>query len=131
MPYVYSTITAPTKYCEYHPTPEGAASARIKRTVLINGGANLAPSNRGLSSVVLMTPRGAVTRVTDDELGFLENNAAFKRHRDRGFLAVEAKEKDINTVVSAGMNPQDESAPLTPRSKEVLGTAVAVTNPKK
>ena len=131
MPYVYSTITADTNYCEYHKSPEGAASARLKRSVTINGGANLAPVNRHLSSVVLMTPRGAVTQVTDEELDFLENNEAFKRHRARNFLAVESKAKDINVVVSAGMAPQDESAPITPKSKEVLGTAIPVVNTKK
>ena len=76
-----------------------------------------------------MTPRGVATRVTDEELEFLESLDAFKRHRDRGFLKVDKsnKEKDIASVV-VDMQKKDGSAPITPESKEFLRTATPVLN---
>lgn len=128
MPYIYSTITASTNYSKYRPSGPNAGSAVIERSVVIHGGANMAPQRDSKTQVVLMTPRGAVTRVSDEELSFLESVEAFRRHRDRGFLVVESKSQSIDKVVDAGMCPQDKSAPLTPKSKEVLGNAVAKLN---
>lgn len=128
MPYVYSTATASIAYSSYKPSGPHAGSAQIERSIVIRGGANLAPL-RDKSQVVLITPRGAVTKVTDEELAFLESLESFKRHKKRGFMAVEGKSQAIDKVVDAGMCPQDKSAPLTPKSKEVLGNAVAKVNP--
>jgi hypothetical protein len=128
MPYVYSTATASISYSKYKPSGPHAGSAQIERSIVIRGGANLAPL-RDKSQMVLMTPRGVVTKVTDEELAFLESVEAFQRHKKRGFIAVEGKSLAIDKVVEAGMCPQDKSAPLTPKSKEVLGNAVAKVNP--
>ena len=124
MPYVYSTATADINYCDYHPGPATEGSARLKRKVLIKGGANLAPLHGRL-----ITPRGMVTQVSEEELSFLQNNEAFKRHMAAGYMHVDKANKDPDKVAAAGMAPQDGSAPITPKSKEVLGTSVPVVPP--
>ena len=124
MPYVYSTATSDIRYTEYHKGPATESSARLKRTLLIKGGANLAPLT-GL----LITPKGVATKVTDEELDFLNSLESFKRHLTAGFMFVDKAEKDPNKVAAAGMASQDRSAPITPASKDVLGTAIPVTAP--
>ena len=124
MPYVYSTATSDIKYCAYHPGPETQASAKLKKTVLVRGGANLAPLTGRL-----ITPRGVVTQVSDEDLEFLLQNEAFIRHQKAGHMHVDKAAKEPDKVAAAGMNPQDLSAPITPKSKEVLGTAVPVVPP--
>jgi hypothetical protein len=127
MPFVYSTATGANKYVEYHPYNKNEASARIKRVIAtIAGGANLAPVAGNL-----VTPRGVATQVTDEQLKALMNCEAFKRHMEAGFMHVDdSKERrDPDKVVrDVGMNPKDGSAPLTPDSKEVLGTLKPVVN---
>jgi PBP1b-binding outer membrane lipoprotein LpoB len=76
------------------------------KTVKVNGGANIADKH-------LITPAGAVTEVSDDDLSFLKQNKMFNRMIDRGFIKVETKETKVEKVVS-DMTGRDESAPLVP-----------------
>lgn len=122
MPYVYSTATGGIDYVQYKPSSIHAASHQVLRKVSIAGGANLAPVQGRL-----VTPKGVATHVSDEELKFLMNDETFKRHMAAGFMYVDEKKMDADKVVrDKGMNPQDGSAPITPKSKEVLGTAVPV-----
>ena len=105
MPYVYSTLTADNQYTAYSKGGDGQPLA--ERAVLIKGGSNVADPN------TLLTPYGVPTKVTDDELEFLETIPAFRQHRDAGFLAV-SKDKVEAEVVAADMTLRDGSAPLTP-----------------
>lgn len=126
MPVVYSTATSDINYCDYWPGLATEASSRLKRKVLIKGGANLAPvAGR------LVTPLGMATIVSDDELAFLEVNSAFQRHIERGFMRVEKgnKSRDANVVAKDGMTPRDGSAPLTKDSKDYLKGATPVVTP--
>ena len=121
MPYVFCTATGGTDYCEYAPSNEHQASATIIRKVSIKGSANLAPlAGR------LITPYGAVTSVNDEELEFLERNESFIRHKKAGFIRVDKANLDPDKVAKEGMQAKDRSAPITPASKEVLGTATPV-----
>ena len=125
MPFVYSTATGSNKYVEYYPCDKNTPHAHIKRVIAeIKGGANLAPQEG-----VLITPKGAVTQVTDEQLKSLMECKAFLRHKAAGYMHVdEGKDrKDPDRVArDAGMNPKDGSAPITPESKDVLGTVKAV-----
>lgn len=105
MPYVYSTATNDGYYCDYE--EGGADLPTLKRKILIKGGAN-----RGGKG--LITPLGVGTRVTDEELEFLEKHEAFNRHKKRGFLTVvKAKKAPDADKVAKDMTEKDASAPLT------------------
>jgi hypothetical protein len=124
MPVVYSTSTNDTSYVQYYPAAKGEATARVKRRVTIRGGANLAPTRK--QSEQLITPTVGVTRVTQDELDFLESNYHFNLHKENKFIFVDkspsAGKREADQVMrSAGMNPRDGSAPLTPNSPECSG----------
>lgn len=113
MPHVYSTITNDTSYCHYE--KGGADLPVLKRKVTIKGGAT-----RGGKG--LITPHGVGTHVTDDELAFLENNEAFKRHQSRGFIMVHKTQKDANAVAQ-DMTPNDASSPKMVTAKAAEGSA--------
>jgi len=102
--YIYSTLTASQKYPLWD-TEKPNDMPRMKGYVLIRGGANLANKH-------FITPKGVVTKVTDDEFTILEQSPAFNRHVKRGFLKVEKKNIDIEKITS-GMEGHDDSAPLT------------------
>ncbi len=101
--YVYSTITNDTSYPEYKKT--GNDIQTVVKQVTIKGGAH-----RGGKG--LITPFGVSTKVTDEELAFLENHPAFKRHKERGFLKVVKTEKNVEAVVG-DMAHNDKSKQLS------------------
>jgi hypothetical protein len=82
----------------------------VEKTVTIQGGAKVA--NRGI-----VTPRGLVTHVTDEDLAHLEKNPVFKQHVENGYIKVERKEVNLDKVVD-NMEQEDESAPITPEYLE-------------
>ena len=106
---IYSTATADIEYVSYAPGKPTDAASKLTRRICIKGGANIAPLKGQL-----ITPRGAVTIVSDDVMNFLEQNEAFKRHQARGFMRVEkgSKPKDVD-MVAKSMTPQDASAAMT------------------
>ena len=116
MPYVYSTITNTTEYCEYKTDPEARQLPILLRKVAILGGS-------GVANKHMVTPRGVVTKVTDDELEFLKGNKAFQRHMARGFIRIDTAKIDAD-LVAADMTKGDDSAPKTPETiGEVPGGA--------
>lgn len=116
MPYVYSTATASGSYCHYEKVPSNPDNRgapghnKLLKKVTINGGANVATKH-------LVTPRGAVTEVSDEDLEFLMQHAAFKRHMEAGFLSVDKKKVDPDKK-ALDMTPEDDSAPVTPKDFE-------------
>ena len=97
--HIYSTISANQEYRGYN---EGKVKT-VKWKVMVEGGANIAGKN-------LITPKGVLTTVTDEEMGLLETDPTFKRHVDRGFITFEKKKVDIEDVVK-NMEKKDNSAP--------------------
>lgn len=103
--FIYSTLTSSTKYTNWSKGPGDLA----KRTgsVLIQGGTNVANKH-------LVTPRGVVTEVSEDQLKILQGDKSFQRHVARGFIKVERiKAETIEKGVS-DMVQRDPSAPLVP-----------------
>ena len=94
-----STISANQEYRGYN---EGKVKT-VKWKVVIKGGANLAGKN-------LITPKGVLTTVTDEEMGLLETDPLCKRHVDRGCITVKKKKIDVEDVVK-NMEKKDNSAP--------------------
>lgn len=106
MPYVYSTITNDTYYCEYFPSEKGAPR-NVKKKVLVKGGTGLATKH-------LVTPMGVVTNISDSDMDFLKSNAAFQRHMVAGFIKIDDKKVDPE-VVAADMEIGDGSSPIVPQ----------------
>jgi hypothetical protein len=103
--YIYSTLTGAVKYNTYA-QDDGAALPRVIRSVLIKGGANLADKN-------LVTPKGVMTEITEEQLADLREISVFQLHEKNGFIKIETSNRDIEKTVS-DMQARDESAPLTP-----------------
>lgn len=119
--YVYSTLAADVSYNHYVASeivkslipgvaPKATQVPRIEKSVLIKGGAGVAPA--GIRR--LETPLGVSTPVTDDELELLEKNDVFQLHVKNGYITVRRKKVDAEIVVADGMESRDVSAPVTP-----------------
>lgn len=110
MPFVFSTLTADQLYTVYQKQVSDGAPPVVDKQVFINGGANLA--NR-----VLVTPRGAVTEITDEQKKILLSCQAFLEHKKNGFVTIEDKKADVDDV-SENLIARDSSAPYTPADFE-------------
>lgn len=111
--YVYSTLSCPQRYVKWTEAAPGSVP-REERAILIQGGANVANRN-------LITPRGVVTEITDEEYALLKQNPLFNTHVTNGHIAVEERKADVDKVVS-GMESRSPDAPLTPGDFDVSGT---------
>lgn len=110
--YIFSTLTASQKYPIWVRT-KGHDIPRIDSYVLVHGGANL-------PSKVLVTPRGVMTTISDEEYDRLKDSPGFKQHVENGFLTVEDKPHDPDNVAGE-MQPKDTSAPTVPEDFEKAG----------
>lgn len=116
MYYVYSTATCPINYSVYSKNSSNDLGVVQKRpngkplTVTINGG-------HGVANKHFVTPRGAVTQVSDEDMEILLNDKNFKRHVDAGFMSYEKKEVAPEKKAK-DMADKDGSAPLTPKDFE-------------
>lgn len=106
--YVYSTLTSDNIYATYR--AGGNDVPAVEKKILIKGG-------HGVTTKHLLTPRGVVTSINDEELEHLNANPVFRQHVDGGFLVVEKKKVDPE-VVAADMEQSDDSAPRTPEDFE-------------
>lgn len=120
MPYIYSTLSNDNHY-HLHTEPTNKKSQEVRdiiKTVTIKGGA-------GIATKQLITPLGVVTKVTDEELKFLEADEAFQTHLRNGFVKIERKKYDVDKVVP-DMSSRDGSDPITPEdSKGLEGVEVS------
>lgn len=106
--YVYSTLASPVSYNVF--AKAGADMPVIDKSIVIAGGAGVATKN-------LVTPRGVMTKVSEEELTLLRQNTVFQLHEKNGFMNVEKKQADPE-VVAADMTGRDNSAPLVPEDFE-------------
>ena len=104
--YVYSTLTSPQLYTSYTPGVEGGLP-QVAYEVRIEGGSNVANKH-------FVTPRGVVTKITEEDYLHLQENSQFKRHEKNGFITVRNDNVDPEVAVAKGMNQKDDSAPVTP-----------------
>lgn len=102
---VYCTISSDVEYTFWGTSQEGQALTPV-RMIRINGKANL-------PNKTLLTPRGAVTAVTDEEIDALNAHPVFQQHKRNGFVTIEKRGTDVDKVVS-DMVPRDEASPLEP-----------------
>lgn len=123
MPYIYSTASCSTDYAIYKKNSSRDLGL-VERKITIKGGANVATKFPNI-----YTPKGVVTRVSDEDLAILEQDPNFIQHRDNGFLTIDKKEIEIEKVVG-DMQKQDKSAPRTPDDPEFNTGKLDRTNEK-
>lgn len=104
--YIYSTLSTDMRYTEYKEPISGETISVIKHSVQINGRANVADKN-------FITPRGVMTKVSDEDFAMLSKNALFELHRKNGYISFEKKQADVDKVI-VNMKKRDQSAPITP-----------------
>lgn len=92
-------------------------SASYRKSVRIKGGANVK------DRYSLATPSGMVTEVTDEELEFLQNNEAFKRHVENGFMKV----MDHERLDIGDMNKRDGAAQIDDSTHATYSETTAST----
>ncbi|XAO54127.1 hypothetical protein [Yersinia phage vB_YenM_P744] len=117
MPAIYSTCSADNFFPDWTKHPRVGS---YDKGVLINGGAGVQDKR------TLITPRGAVTLVTVDELKFLQSNAHFKTFVENGFMFVDEKatrlpnESDIEDTVEEELTEKDNGAQDTEKTYKAL-----------
>ena len=112
--YIFSTLTNDQVYANYK-LPVGSRQQRLvaekinsKNGIFIEGGANL----RKIADRSIVTPKGVMTKVSQDEYKYLCRCAGFVDHFEGGYIAIEAKEHKA-TDVAKNMKAKDKSAQKT------------------
>src|ERR1700744_604196 len=100
MPYVVSTHSSDVEYVNWITNKDGGVNVRKeiangKTGVLIHGGHGVAQKS---GSRGIYTPDGVVTKVTDDELAFLESDKTFQQHKSAGGVKVVRSKPDGSEV---------------------------------
>lgn len=111
MPYVYSTLTSGSLYCDYVKNDPRQDAIILKR-VEIKGGHGVATTFKNSNFQQVHTPVGVATFVSDEDLEFLLANDGFQEHMERGFITHDKKEVKAE-VKAQSMTQRDKSAPLT------------------
>ena len=113
MPFIYSTLTCSNFYAIFAPKSDAKELSTIVKRIEIKGGNGVAQYIGQMASYGVLTPKGTVTEVSEADLILLEQNLAFRRHRDRGFLVVDTKK--VNPEKRAKeMTEKDKSAQIVP-----------------
>jgi hypothetical protein len=124
--HIYSTLTCDNIY--HRTIPGGADIPLFTDDVMIKGGA-------GIANDRLITPRGVVTTITEEQLESCRSDPVFKMHEKNGFIQVGENLIDAD-VAAADMVGRDQSAPLVPAdlpadNQPMESEAPAVTTKKK
>lgn len=110
MPFILSTLSSDVKYTVWKSFDKDTKQPPQQlKSILVKGGANVI-------NKALVTPKGVVTEVSEDEFKSLEKVPSFKRHQERGYISVENKDPKKPDEAAKGLN-KDKSAQLT--DKEV------------
>lgn len=103
--FVFSTLASDVAYTNH---AQGGADLPIDLPpVLVKGGA-------GVMNDRIVTPRGIVTEVTEEEVEYLRANQVFQLHEKNGFVMVSDSYGDPDSV-AADMTGRDNSAPVVPQ----------------
>ena len=113
MPVVYSSGTADNFFPVWKNHPR---KATYDKGVLIKGGAN------SQDKKTMITPRGAATVVSAEELELLKADPAFQGFVERGFMSVDEKGKHTYDADEKGADmPKDKSAQDTDADYKAMG----------
>lgn len=85
MPFIFSTMTCSNTFAVFAPKTDPTTLSTIMKRIHINGGHGLKNPDG------MITPKGVVTKVTDEELQLLEGMLGFRQQVAAGFLVVDKK----------------------------------------
>jgi hypothetical protein len=111
MYFVYSTATNSIAYTLYEKNASREFAVAQKKSdgkrfvVVINGG-------HGVANKFVVTPKGVVTQVSDEDMDMLLNDVSFQRHLKAGFMCYDKKEVSPEKMAE-NMTQKDGSAPIT------------------
>lgn len=103
--YVYSTLSCDQNYTNH--VTGGADIPQALPPVFIAGGA-------GVANARLITPRGVVTEITEEQAEYLRANPMFQLHEKNGYVQISA-DKVTPDKAAADMTGRDQSAPIVPQ----------------
>ncbi|CAB4132158.1 hypothetical protein UFOVP138_63 [uncultured Caudovirales phage] len=107
--HVYSKLANNNSFIEWL---RGGADVNTKgRVVHIAGGANVITKS-------LITPLGVHTEISEDDANFLRQDEHFKKHVSEGFMSLQERSVDIESIVVDMGDKVDKSAPLTTADQE-------------
>lgn len=114
--YVYSTLATDMAYTNHE---KGGADLPIALPpVFIKGGA-------GVANDRLVTPRGVVTEISEEQAEYLQSNSIFQLHQKNGFVMIDTASVDPDKM-AADMQGRDNSAPIVhadlPADTQPVGT---------
>ncbi|CAB3812253.1 hypothetical protein [Achromobacter denitrificans] len=96
--YIYSTLSNDQRY-----------QLKNGKSVLVTGKANVANKQ-------LVTPKGMVTAVSEDEFNLLQENIVFKAHLKNGFVSGSHAKQDAEVFAAGNLEPADKAAQDTPET---------------
>lgn len=121
MNYITSTCSSDMVFPRYRKDGPKSMSAISTGEIRIKGGANVT------DKYSLMVPNGMITEVSDEDLEYLQNDAAFKRMVDKGFLKVTSINKlDQNLN---GMTEKDTGAQILDSDHAATSDTLAYYGP--
>jgi len=98
------------------PSSAGGRPANQKMSVVIKGKANIADPR------TLVTSKGVLTKVTKEQLAFLQRQSSFVNFVKGGFMLVHQGGKPAEAQMAADMQARDKSAPTTPETAAAKNT---------
>ena len=105
--YVYSTLSNDQRY-----------QLKDGRSVFIAGKANVANKQ-------LVTLKGVVTAITEDEFNLLQENIVFIAHSKNGFVSGDHEKRDPEVFAERNLEGADKSAQDTPATAKKRNTGGA------
>lgn len=129
MPYIYSTLSNDNTYCHYEPLPDGQTQPQGIRNIAwsftVNGKANV------MNKRTMVTPLGAVTSISSEDLDVLKRCSGFQRQVKAGFIRFDQKKEDPDKVAKRDMTARDNSSQLVDSDfakdkKPIVNTSKAV-----
>lgn len=117
MPVIYSTCSSDNQFNVYD---KHERVAGVLKSIVIKGGAGVQNKR------TLLTPMGAATIVTDEEMAILNEDPHFKAFVENGFMTVDEKAKNppgdhkVEQVVKDELTEKDAGAQDTKATYKAL-----------
>lgn len=118
MKYILSTLTAPQLVALTAKNANG--SLIITKEIYINGGANV------INKKTLITPRGVITQLSDEDFKLLVETKWYKRMHERGYICPCETLTDDENPQKKGLKAKDKSAQMDEKDYEEKSDAKIV-----
>ncbi len=129
MPHIASTLSADVHYTIYEKKNHPSGANTVVHKIKVKGGANVANSKHILADRVL-TPKGVVTKVSEEDLALLEKDEVFQTHKKNGFVQIIHSNAAPDADKAArDLEAKDQSAPFAPDDYKEGGRAQKMAVP--